>query len=389
MRDERLEPGCRVNLLILTTGLGIGGAEVVVRDLVETLDPERFAVSVCCLKVLGPIGQGLADAGVDISTLSDVVPDRVDYLTSVKLRRVIRTKRVDVIHSHTTHALVDAALCRLVTPGLKVVHTFHYGNYPQLSGRLLWMERLCSRLVDRLVAVGGAQREQIKSVLRLGHEDLAVVLNGVRVPRPGEGDPEFRARIGAKDRILVGTIATLIEQKGLRDLLAVARLVRDLNGSVRFVVVGDGHLRAELEQRRRDLGLDDTVAFSGWLRDAASLALPAFDVYFQPSLWEAMSISILEAMAARKAIVATAVGETPEVIEDGAQGLLFRPGDVEGMAHAISTLADDASLRQKLGDAAAQKFVDRFTVAQMARAYEKIYLDLLPSRGRPMTHATG
>lgn len=249
------------------------------------------------------------------------------------------------------------------------------------------MERVSSRLADRLVAVGGAQREQIKSAFRLRDDAVDLVLNGVRVPAPGAGAAEFRGQVAAHDKILIGTIATLIEQKGLRDLLSVARRVRDASDAVRFVVVGDGHLRTELERRRGELGLDDTVVFYGWLRDAASLALPAFDVYFQPSLWEAMSISILEAMAARKAIVATRVGETPQVIEHGTQGLLFGPGDIDGMAGAITTLATDAGLRRSLGDGAAQRFAARFTVDHMTRDYERIYLDVLrPGRGL-MTHA--
>jgi len=387
MKSQPREHGQKVNLQILTTGLWVGGAEVVVQDLALALDRSRFNVSVCCLKVLGPIGQGLADEGVDICALPGAEPGRVDYLTSLKLRRLIKNKRIDIVHSHTTHALVDAVLCKLATPGLKVIHTFHFGNYPHLGGRMLWMERVCSRLTDRLVAVGEFQRQQIKSVFRLRDEAVGTVLNGVRPPVPGSGDPEFRARVGAGGKILVGTIATLIEQKGLRDLLSVARRVRETRDDVRFVVVGDGHLRAELERLRRDLGLDDTVVFYGWLRNAAALALPAFDIYFQPSLWEAMSISILEAMAAGKAIVSTSVGETPKVIEDHAQGVLFQPGDVNGMADAISTLAIDPRARQRLGDAAAQRVAERFTVGHMARAYEKLYLDVLQPGRRPVTNA--
>jgi glycosyltransferase involved in cell wall biosynthesis len=387
MDREPQHQGQEVNLLLLTTGLNIGGAEVVVRDLAQTIDRERFNVSICCLKVLGSIGQGLADSGIDICTLPGVVPERVDYSTSVKLRRVIRDKRIDVVHSHTTYALFDGILCKLTTPGLKVVHTFHFGNYPHTGRRTLWMERLCSRFADRLIAVGEFQREQIKSAFRLRDAAVGTVLNGVRMPSPGAGDLAFRSRVGADGKILVGTIATLIEQKGLRDLLSTARRVREIRDDVRFVLVGEGHLRTELERLRRDLGLDDTVVFYGWLRDAAALALPAFDIYFQPSLWEAMSISILEAMAAGRAIVATSVGETPRVIEDRAQGLLFPPGDVTGMADAILALAADPGSRRRLGDAASRKVAERFTVDHMTRAYEKLYLDVLQPGRRPVTHA--
>ncbi len=192
---------------------------------------------------------------------------------------------------------------------------------------------------------------------------------------PDSSADSFRARVGGENRILVGTIATLIEQKGLRDLLAVARRFRDAGDHVRFVVVGEGYLRPELEATRRELGLDDTVVFTGWVPNAAESTLPDLDVFFQPSLWEAMSVVVLEAMAAGKPIVATRVGETPEILEDGVDALLVERGDIGGMAAALGRLIDDPCLRSRLGRAARQK-AERFTVANMTRAYERVYLGL-------------
>ena len=305
----------KANLLLLTSGLGVGGAEVVIRDLARNLDRDRFNVSVCCLKALGPTGTELAAEGIDISVLPNTDPDRVDYFTAVRLRRFLRAKQIDVVHSHTTHALVDAAVCRSLSRSVKVVHTFHFGNYPHQPGRTLLMERLSSRFADRLVAVGQVQREQIKQTYRLSDRAISAVRNGVQLPAPPDGDPTFRRSIGAEGKMLVGAIAHLCPQKGLHDLLSVARRVRDMRTDVHFVVVGGGDLREELEQHRHDLGLDETVTFTGLMTNAASCALPSFDIYFQPSLWEAMSISILEAMAAGKSVVSTEVGEAPHLID--------------------------------------------------------------------------
>jgi glycosyltransferase involved in cell wall biosynthesis len=367
----------KANVLLLTSGLGIGGAEGVVRDLARTLDRDRFNVSVCCLKFLGPIGRQLAAEGIDISVLPNTDSNRVDYFTALKLRRLVQQKRIDLVHSHTTHALTDAALCRCVTRGARVVHTFHFGNYPHQPSRTLLLEGVFSRLADHLVAVGEVQREQIKATYRLSDAAILAVRNGVQSPAVGSGDPAFRKAIGAEGKILVGTIAMLIPQKGLQDLLAVARRVRDIRGDVRFVIVGEGDLRGELERTRSDLGLEDTVTFTGWLANAAALALPSFDIYFQPSLWEAMSISILEAMAASKPVVSTHVGEAPHLIEHGAEGFLYKPRDVGGMASAIVRLAQDEVLRRSTGDAGARKVAHRFTVEHMTRAYERVYLDVL------------
>ena len=121
--------------------------------------------------------------------------------------------------------------------------------------------------------------------------------------------------------------------------------------------------------------------FTGWVANAAAIALPAFDVFFQPSLWEAMSVAILEAMAAGKPVVATRVGETPHIIEDEVDGLLVNPKDIDGMAAALGRLIDDAELRTRLGTAAARKVGQRFTVARMTAAYEDIYFEAFQPRG--------
>ncbi|MEP7118286.1 MAG: glycosyltransferase [Acidobacteriota bacterium] len=369
-------PAARVNVLILSAGLGLGGAETVIRHLAQAIDPKRFNITIGCIKTLGLMGEKLKAEGVDIVTLAS--PDKqVDYLTALALRKLIRARGIQVVHSHTTDGLADAALCKVMSPGLKVIHTFHFGNYPHTgSKRLLWMERVFSRLTNKLVAVGEVQRSQIRKAFALRASQIGMIWNGVQAASPAT-DPTFRARIGAGDRLIIGTVATLIEQKGLRDLIAVAARLRAHADKVCFVVVGDGHLRGELERLRHEQGVDDMVVFAGWVPDAASVALPAFDVFFQPSLWEAMSVAILEAMAAQKAIVATRVGENPIILDDGIDGLLVESKDVAGMADVLGRLIADPALRQRLGTAAAAKVARQFTVAQMARAYEALYVTTL------------
>lgn len=361
----------KTHLLILASSLHIGGAESVMQHLAETVDRDRFTVTVCYLKQRGRVGEALARAGIDVVGVLD--SDRPDYFTFRKLLPILRGRRIDVVHSHTTHGLVDACLCKLFLWRLRVVHTFHFGNYPHTKPRILWMERVFSRLADRLFAVGEAQRRQLKSVFGFADSGIGMIWNGVN-PIVGAGDPGFRASIGAEGTILIGTIATLIEQKGLPDLMRVARRVLDSGARVKFVIVGEGHLRGDLERMRHDLGLDDAVILTGWLTNAAERVLPVLDVFFQPSLWEAMSVVVLEAMAAGRPIVATRVGETPQVLEDGVDALLVDPQDVDGMTEALLRVVRDPGLRERLGDAARRKAHQRFTVSAMTRAYEAAYL---------------
>lgn len=363
-------------VMLLASSLWIGGAESVIRHLATHLDRRRFTVTVCHLKDRGQVGEELAGAGVEVIGVPPPAAGRVDYLTFVKLRRILKERKVAIVHTHTTHALTDACLCKLTLKRLRVVHTFHFGNYPRLERRYRLLEFLFSRLASRLFAVGEVQRRQIRAAYLLPESRIGTIRNGVELPA-GAGDQALRRELDAGERVVVGTIATLIAQKGLFDLLEVARRVRDSGRDVLFVIVGEGHLREQLETRRRALGLESSVAITGWITDAAAHALPSFDVFFQPSLWEAMSVVILEAMAAARPIVATRVGENSLVLEDGVSGLLVDPGDHAAMAAALCRLLDDAGLRRRLGSAARAAAETRFTVGQMTRAYEQVYEEVL------------
>jgi glycosyltransferase involved in cell wall biosynthesis len=369
----------RLNILIVASSLWIGGAESVMRHLALSLDRRRFNVLVGYLKELGHVGEELVREGAEVVPVNEPVRPgenaKVDYLTFINLRRLVRARHIDLVHTHTIHGIVDAAACKLVMPRLKTLHTFHFGNYPHLAPRDLWMEFLSCRVATRLVAVGHAQKRQLMAAHHLSDDDLSVVYNGVQLPS-GTGDPGFRASIGAEGKLLIGTICTLIEQKGVPDLLAVARRIVDAGHDVRFVIVGEGRLRPMIEARRRELGLDGHVILTGWLTDAAVRALPTFDIFFQPSLWEAMSMVTLEAMAVGRPIVATRVGEAPAILEDGRDGFLVDPRDVDGMTAALLRLITEPGLRERVGEAARRKVEGRFTVQDMTQAYEGIYEEM-------------
>ena len=361
--------------MLAIDGLGLGGAEMVVRDLARFLDRDRFDVCVCCTRGLGgSIGEELLRDGIEVFVLPGQQDGRVDYLTALKFRRAVKDKHVDIVHTHAMAALLDAGPCRLTMPRLKVVHTFHFGNYPYDSWRYHMHGgplRPCRGQVDRsglgttaadtgdLPVAGLADRHDLE------RSDACLADAGRR----------FRTQVGTGDRLLIGTIAKLIEQKGLDDLLSVARRCRDAGHRMQFVIVGEGPLRPMLEQRRRELGLEDTVVITGWIPNAAAQALPAFDVFFQPSRWEAMSIAILEAMASGKSIVATRVGDNPHVLEDGVSGLLVDPGDIAGMVDALARVGD-RERRLRFGQAARARFEERFTLDQMIRGYENVYREL-------------
>ena len=183
----------KVNLLIVASSLWIGGAEMVIRSLARAIDRSRFNVTVCHLKQRGHIGDELFREGIDIVGISALKPVRfsVDYFSFVKLQRVLRGRKIDLVHTHTTHGLVDACLCKLLMPRLRVIHTFHFGNYPYIGTRIRFMERMFSRIANQLIAVGDTQRQKIRTVYGFSDRQISTIWNGVST-RSGSGDPRFR-----------------------------------------------------------------------------------------------------------------------------------------------------------------------------------------------------
>ena len=364
--------------MLLGSALDTGGAERVIANLARRLDPDRFRVTACHLvKPRGAIGDELVRDGHDVADAERSERGVQRYLSFRALARVVRDRRIDVIHSHTHYALTDASLCSLsMLRRVKVVHTFHFGNYPHVPGRYRALELFGSRVADRLVAVGHEHAAQIRRTYRLAERRLAVVTNGVD-RLPGEVDAGWQARLRATGAVVIGTICTFIEQKGLPDLLRVAGRLRDAGVNARFVVVGDGALRPAIEAECRTAGLTDYVHFAGWKQGASATMLPLFDVFFQPSLWEAMSMVILEAMAAGVPVVATDVGDNRHVIVDGESGRIVPRGDVGAMAAALTELAASPDARRRMAAAGRLRHARQYTVDHMAASYAAIYDDVL------------
>jgi len=371
------------NVMLLGSALDTGGAERVIANLTRHLDKSQFNVTACHLvRPRGAIGDELVRDGYDVADVAR--DDRMirRYFSFRALCRVAEARRIDVIHSHTHYALIDASLCSLAMwRRIKVVHTFHYGNYPHVPARYRFLEGFGSRVADRLVAVGIEQQKLVRSTYGLSGDRVDVVTNGVDATS-APVDPAWRERLRSSGAVVIGTICTFIEQKGLPDLLKVAVELNRAGANVLFVVVGDGVLRTQIEQQCRALDLSERVLFTGWKQAASSTMLPLFDVFFQPSLWEAMSMVVLEAMAAGKPIVATDVGDNRHVVRDGETGFIAQRSDVPTMVNALRRLVESPELRRTFGESGRRRHAEHYTVDLMTRRYERLYLDVLTRRGR-------
>lgn len=365
----------RTRVLQLIGSLHPGGAEKVVAQLATGLDPAVYEVRVACVRERGRIADEIAAQGIPVTTLSQRGAQS-PYLTPWRLRDVIREYRPDVVHSHGIIALTAAGPLAFLESLPRWVHTFHFGNYPYPRRRQMLLESWMCRSASQLVCVAQTQRASLIRLHGLAPERVIIVPNGVGA-NSHLGDETCRSAKRAEFGFLptdfvVGTICVLSEQKGITYLLDAARQLTRSHTGIKFLIVGSGPLETELRKQARRDGLEEIVRFAGWRADVEQLHA-AIDAFVMPSLWEAMPLALLEAMAARRPIVVTDVGDNSEFVAQGECGIVVKPGDPDALAASIELLLADRGLAMRLASNALRRFETRFGTDRMVESYARLY----------------
>lgn len=366
-----------MNLLLLICGLATGGAE---RNIVDLLPHLRSAGVTPTVVTLTDRRDGfLAErvAALDVERIDLGARRLFDRAALAKLRRLMRERRFDILHSQDQYTNILAGYLRLRGPRLPTVMTRHVLAEPaeSLAGRVRARLVLLSvRLAaDRLIAVSDAVRRRMLRDARLPAERVAVVRNGIDQSVHGTAPDRsvLRRELAlAPDQPVVMMVGVMREGKGQEVLLDAAPALLARHPRARIVFVGGGPLLPSMRQRAADLG--GAVAFLGERSDVADL-LAVADVVALPSWSEALPTVLIEAGAAGCAAVATAVGGAPEIIDDGRTGCLIDPGDHTSLADCLGLLLADEQRRRQMGAAARATVAERFTLARQARETKAVY----------------
>jgi glycosyltransferase involved in cell wall biosynthesis len=386
----------RIRIVRVISRLNVGGPSLHVTALTAGLDPSRFD-STLVIGTENPGEGSMLDVAESRGITPVIVPEMVgeaqlksrDVKAIVKLRRLIRETQPHIVHTHTAKAgFLGRVAARLAEVPI-VVHTYHghvlNGYYSVTKTRLLRsMEQALARTTDRIVAVSeqvkndlvryGVARPQKICVIPLGL-DLApfVASAGAR------GD--FRREIGLSDETpLVGIVGRIFPIKNHRLFLDAAARIAAAEPRARFVIVGDGVLREEMEQYADALGIRHRVLFAGWRRDLPRI-YSDLDVLVVSSNNEGTPVSAIEAMAARRPVVATRVGGLPDLIIDGKTGRLVPPRDPQALANAVLEMLSDRAYARAIGDIASSAVVDRFATERLLCDIQELYTDLLTRKG--------
>ena len=365
----------------------LGGDALLIVELGRAARQAGFEVDVLATEsrfreLIREAGLGL----VDLDVIRREIRPLWDARGLARLTAFLSRSRYSIVHTHTSKPGMVGRLAATWTGAPAIIHTAHLFPFHEQTGRLataayVRAERLAARWCDRIVTVSEFHRDWAIR-MGIGRPDQVVAIpNGVPVERarPERSRQEVRAELGVGDGLLVLSTGRLAEQKGLEYLIRAAPLVRAEVPSVRFVIAGDGPLEQPLARLVADLGLEETVRLLGFRADVGDL-LAASDLVALPSLWEGLPVSLLEAMAAGKPVVTTAVGGNREVTNDGEAAVLVPPKDPVRLAGAIRMLATDRSRLDEVGRKGRAVQQERYTLGRMLEAYVHEYERLLRQR---------
>ena len=312
---------------------------------------------------------------------TDLIPlaprNEIDLTAAWRLSRVLKQLRPDIVHAHDPHAVAMAATALSMAspapaPALAASRRIEFRIAHNSFSRWKYGR------VDCFIAISEAVRERLVSD-GIPRAKTTVVHEGVDVERIAHLPA---ANVHAAFYLpthapIVGNIGALVPQKGQQHLIDAAAIVVRAVPDVRFVICGDGELRPALEEQIRRRHLERHVFLAGFRADVLEL-LKGFDLFALSSLHEGMCTSLVDAMAASKAAVATSVGGVPEVMADGETGYLVPPRDHDAMAARIVELLENDALRKRMGAAALQRARDTFTVDRMVEGTMAVYQRLRP-----------
>jgi glycosyltransferase involved in cell wall biosynthesis len=379
--------------------LNMGGPALHVAYLTEGLTKRGYETTL----VAGSLARGedsmafVADAhGVEIVQIEELgreISPLRDLLATIRLARLIRKERPQILHTHTAKAgtvgRVAARLAGSRRPPI-VVHTFHghvlrgyFGPLRTLFFRLLerWLAAGTTALIavspqvrDDLVALGVAPKERFV-VIRLGIE------LDERVAADRNGRDDSRRYLGIPgERFAVGWIGRMTAVKRTDDVLIAFKGLRESGIDAVLCLVGDGPDRRHLEARAHELGVAKDTMFLGYQEDVAQF-YAAFDALVLPSGNEGTPVSVIEALAAELPVVATRVGGVPDVVRDGEDGFLVEAGATDDLAERLGRLARDPALRARMGKKGRERVLPRYAVERLVDDVDELYRSLLSAGG--------
>jgi glycosyltransferase involved in cell wall biosynthesis len=378
-------------VLFIIGTLDVGGTETQLVELVTRIDRRMFEPIVCCLATAGALAPRVRANGIAVHALGfiGIRSPRFRYLPNVSggwrlftgLWRLMRQERPAIVHGMLYWAyILGTFVGRAAGVPVVVSSRRSLGLFKADKPHYLFLEQITDRMTDLFVANSEAVRADTIEREGIRPSDIMVIPNGLDLARfDAASDAGFVAPLDVVGRPSVIVVSNFIHYKGHEYFLRAWRNVIARFPSAVALLAGDGVLRSELERLVDDLKIRHAVRFLGIRPDVPAL-LAVADVYVHPSLQEGYSNALLEAMAAGKPVVATAVGGNVEAVSDGVTGLLVPARDDAALESAMIRLLSDRTAAQAMGERARRYVRETYEVGSMVSAYERVYAQLLAAK---------
>jgi glycosyltransferase involved in cell wall biosynthesis len=384
----------KLKVLQIITRIDKGGSA---EDIVITamgLDKERYELTL----MSGPVEDPSQDRKKEIEGYGIrhiFIPELVrninlfkDLMAFLKIYRVLRKEKFDIVHTHTSKAGLLGRLAAKMARVPIIIYTPHghvfFGYFSSLKTKIfILLEKLASPLADKIVALTNGEKEDYIVYKIASERKLAIICSGVDLNRFKELSSDEKRKIKKElgipeNSLVVGTAGRLVPIKGLEFLVEASKIIVSKYPDTYFLFAGDGPLRQSLEKKACRMGVKDNIIFLGW-RDDVPKIISIFDIFVLPSLNEGMGRVLVEAMSLGKPIVASEIGGIPDLVIHGKNGFLVPPKNPKELAKYIQILLDNEEKRQKLG-LAGKRMAVNFSAQIMLKKTSNLYEELLKQK---------
>ena len=364
-----------IKILHLLLSVELGGLEVMVLDLVRSLDREKYQPIIATIdSENGQLRKAFDEAKIPIH-LFKRKKGKIDLSLPFKLSNFIKRNKIDIVHSHGFFPWMYGGLTKMINRRCAHIQTVHAINPASRNLKNNTIEQILYLLTDVLVSDCLYVQNILGNQKILRHKKSVTIYNGINIskfstnciPERNKMLPQIKT-----NDILFGTVARLVDVKNHKMMINAFKQVVSSINNCRLLIVGDGPLMDELVCYSSQLKLEENIIFLGERRDI-NILLNLMDIFLLSSESEGMSITLVEAISSGLPVVATNVGGNAEIIKHNENGLIVESLDTTGFAKAMMRLAKSPTLRSQYSKKSRQNAVDKFSLEKMTKEYEEIY----------------
>jgi glycosyltransferase involved in cell wall biosynthesis len=361
----------KIKLTHIICSFGYGGAERLLIDLIENTDRKKYEISVLGVVSGGPLVKNLELLGVKVLIVGKKT--KIGLLTIFKIYQYLKKEKPQIVHTHLFAGDTWGRISAILAGVPVIVSTEHSTNFDENIIKRLVKKNL-SYFTDEIIAISETVKSHSQKYDWIKPKKIKVIYNGIDLEkfslidsRPGWDENEVK----------IGFVGRIEESKGTEYLIKAFSEINksSLKLEIKLKIIGDGSQRKNLEAMSERLGLKKRVEFLG-TKDNQKEIYQEMDILAIPSLWEGLSITALEAMAAGVPIIASNVGGLREIVKNKKTGLLVEPRNPEALAEKIIWAAENYNLMRQMAEEA-KKEVENFDIESKAKEYEKVYERLL------------